>query len=198
MVILQLFHKGSNGICAFHCVCQLPAGQLLPRRGDDGAGGVYFPDHIRRQLQLLRGDAGGTGEDNGIGRGDLIVIKFAKVSHIAFDLGGIGNGDFIGDLHALHLFHSRHHIGKLAHTGGLDDDAVGRIIGQHLLHRLTEITHKRATDTAGIHLPDLYAGFLQKAAVNADLAKFVLDQHDLLPGIKFPEHFLNQCRFAGA
>ena len=63
-----------------------------------------------------------------------------------------------------------------------DDDAVGVVLLHHLLQGGAEIAHQRAADAAGVQLVDLDAAFLQKAAVNADLAELVLDQHHLLTG----------------
>ena len=50
----------------------------------------------------------------------------------------------------------------------------------HILQRPVEVAHQRAADAAGGHLADLYAGLLQEAAVDADLAEFVFDQDQLL------------------
>ena len=49
-----------------------------------------------------------------------------------------------------------------------------------LVQGLAEVPHQGAADAAGVHLGDLDAGLLEEAAVNADLAELVFDQHDLL------------------
>ena len=51
---------------------------------------------------------------------------------------------------------------------------------QHLPQRLAEVAHQGAADAAGVHLGDLDAGVLEKAAVNADLTELIFDQNDLL------------------
>ena len=63
----------------------------------------------------------------------------------------------------------------LADTGGLNDDAVRMELLLYLHKRFAEISDKRAADAAGIHLGNLDAGLLQKAAVDADFTEFVLD-----------------------
>ena len=55
---------------------------------------------------------------------------------------------------------------------------------------------KRAADAAGVHLGDVDAGILQKAAVNADLAEFVFDQHNLFTLERFLDELFDQGRFA--
>ena len=54
------------------------------------------------------------------------------------------------------------------------------VLLHHLLQSGAEIAHQRAADAAGVQLIDLDAGLFQKAAVDADLAELVLDEHDLL------------------
>ena len=83
-------------------------------------------------------------------------------------------------------------------AGRLDQDAVGRILRNDLLERAAEIAHQRAADAAGVHLRDLDAGLLQKAAVNADLAELILDQDELLAVIGLLDHLFDQSRFARA
>ena len=72
------------------------------------------------------------------------------------------------------------------------------ILLQDLDQRPPEIAHQRAADAAGVHLVDLDAGLLHKAAVDADLTEFVLNEDDLLSGVGFLDHFLDQGRLACA
>ena len=67
-----------------------------------------------------------------------------------------------------------------------------------LFQGFAEISDQTAADAARIHLIDLYAGILEEAAVNADLAEFVFDQHDLLTLVSFFDQFLDQRRLAGS
>ncbi len=65
------------------------------------------------------------------------------------------------------------------------------ILIDHLLKRSGEIADQAAADAAGIHLVDLNTGFLHKPTVDANLAKFVLDQHKLLSGIRLFDELFN-------
>ena len=67
---------------------------------------------------------------------DLIIIELTKVLHIHLDLVDIGHGDKAVQLHIQMLSHTLHSAGdiaQLAHTGGLDDDAVGVVLLHYLL-----------------------------------------------------------------
>ena len=52
----------------------------------------------------------------------------------------------------------------------------------NLAQCLSEITNQGAADAARIHFCNVDPGVLQEAAVDSDLAKFILDQNDLLTG----------------
>ena len=124
-----------------------------------------------------------TAHDNGSCVFNLVIEKFTEVLHIHFALGGIHDRHGTVQLYIqifCNVANRIHNIGKLADSGRLDDDALRFVFGQHLLQRLTEISYQRATDTARIHLTDLDTGIFQKASVNSDLTKFVLDQNNLL------------------
>ncbi|SCJ73638.1 Uncharacterised protein [uncultured Blautia sp.] len=65
----------------------------------------------------------------------------------------------------------------------------------HVLQRLVEVPHQGAADAPGGHLADLHAGLLQKAAVNADLAELVLDQHQLFAGKGLRQQLFDKSGF---
>ena len=67
----------------------------------------------------------------------------------------------------------------------------------HVLQRLVEVPHQGAADAPGGHLADLDAGLLQKAAVDADLAELVLDEHQLLAGEGLGQQLLDEGGLAG-
>ena len=159
-----------------------------------------LPQHGNGGVQLALGDGIGTGQDDGGGRLDLVVVELAEVLHIHLDLARVGHGHGIaqGDIVVRHPTHGGDDVGQLANAGGLDENAVGVVLGDDLLQRLAEVAHQRAADAAGVHLGDVDAGILQKAAVNADLAELVLDQHQLLPLVAFSDHLFDQGRLARA
>ena len=140
------------------------------------------------------------GEDDGVGRFDLVVVELAEVLHIHLALRRVCHGDEIAELDVVvrHALHSLDDVRQLADAGRLDQDAVRRIFGHNFFQRLAEVAHERAADAAGVHLGDGDAGLLQKAAVDADLAEFVLDQHELFAGIGFLDHLLDERRLARA
>ena len=192
--MLQLRDGGCQGSLALDRLGDLSARQLIPGGSDNRSVSVMLSQHGNSRIQLLLRNAVGAGENNGLRRFDLVVIKFAEVLHVDLDLARIHNRNrgakdhiFIGD-----LFHGGDHIGQLAHTGGFNDDPVGIILLDDLGERLSEITHQAAANAAGVHFGNVDARILQKAAVNADLAKFVFDQHKLLSAVMLCDHLLDE------
>ena len=78
------------------------------------------------------------------------------------------------------ILHSADHIAEFAYAGALNHHSIRVKLCPHLLKRLAKVAHQATADAAGIHLRDFHACILQKAAVNGDLAKFILNQHKLL------------------
>ena len=66
------------------------------------------------------------------------------------------------------------------------------ILLKDLNQRPSEIANQRAADAAGVHLVDLNSRLLHKAAVDADLAEFVLNEDELFSGIGFLDHLFDQ------
>ncbi|MPM73159.1 hypothetical protein SDC9_120135 [bioreactor metagenome] len=54
--------------------------------------------------------------------------------------------------------HRANHVRQFTHAGRLNQNAVGRILGQHLFKCLAKVTHQAAADAAGVHFGDLDAG----------------------------------------
>ena len=166
-----------------HGLQDLLAGQGVPGGGDDGGGGVLLTQHGHSGGDLFLGGVLGAAQDDAACVADLVVVELTEVLHIHLDLVDIGHGNEAAQLNIQMLGHaldSAGHVGQLADAGGLDNDAVGVVLLHHLLQSGAEIAHQRAADAAGVQLIDLDAGLLQKAAVDADLAELVLDEHDLL------------------
>ena len=176
--------------------------QYVPGGGQDGGAGVLLPQQGHGGLQLLLAQLLRPAEDDRPGGLDLVVVELAEVLHVDLDLGGVGHGDEAVQLHVRHVLHGvlhRHdHVAELAHAGGLDEDAVGVELLVYLLQRLVEVAHQGAADAAGGHLTDLHAAVLQKAAVDADLAELVLDEHQLLALERLRQQLLDQGRLARA
>ena len=192
---------GLEVVLGGHGLQDLLTGQVIPCGGHDGGGGVLFAQHCHGSGDLFLAGGLGAAEQDAACVADLVIVELAEVLHIHLDLVHIGHGDKAVQLHVQMLRHALHgagHIAQLAHARGLDDDAVGVVLLHHLLQSGAEITHQRAADAAGVQLVDLNAAFLQKAAVNANLAELVLDQHHLLACKGLGDQLFDQSGFAGA
>ena len=184
-----------------HGLQDLLAGQGVPGGGDDGGGGVLLAQHGHSGGDLFLGGVLGAAQDDAACVADLVVVELTEVLHIHLDLVDVGHGDEAAQLNIQMLGHaldSAGHVGQLADAGGLDDDAVGVVLLHHLLQSGAEIAHQRAADAAGVQLIDLDAGLLQKAAVDADLAELVLDEHDLLACKGLFDELLDKGGLTGA
>ena len=198
--LLQPGQFGLQRVLFLHGLQHLGSGQILPGGGDDGGGLVVAAQQGHNILQLLFGHSGGAGQDDAAGVFDLVVEELTEVLHIHLALVGVGHGGEAVEDGLLHFqpLNGADNVGQLAHTGGLDQDAVGVVLLQHLTQGFAEIAHQTAADTAGVHLGDLDAGILQKAAVNADLTELVLDEHQLFALIGFLNELLDQRGLTGA
>ena len=198
MLLLQLGKVGSQCCIAFHGLDQLLAGELCPVGGDQGSLVIALTDQLHSGIQLVLGHILAPGQDDGGSGLDLVIVELTEVLHVDLDLACIGNSNGVAQLHIMthDLLHCADDIGQLAHTGGLNDDPVGMELRDHLLQRLAEVANQTAADAAGVHLGDVDAGIAQEAAVDADLAKFVLDENQLLALIAFRDHFLDQSGLA--
>ena len=184
-----------------HGLQDLLAGQGVPGSGDDGGGGVLLTQHGYSGGDLFLGGVLGAAQDDAACVADLVVVELTEVLHIHLDLVDVGHGNEAAQLNIQMLGHaldSAGHVGQLADAGGLDNDAVGVVLLHHLLQSGAEIAHQRAADAAGVQLIDLDAGLLQKAAVDADLAELVLDEHDLLACKGLFDELLDKGGLTGA
>ena len=196
MLLVELCHQLlCQGGAASHGGQDLVAGQVVPGGGDDDGVGVLLLHQSDDLLELLLLHVLGAAEDDGAGVLDLVVEELTKVLHVHLALLGVDHGHRAAQLHFALLGHVADglgYVGELAHAGGLDEDAVGVILLQHLPQSLAEVAHQGTADTAGVHLGDLDAGVLEETAVNADLTKFIFNQNDLLAGEGFRQQFFDQ------
>ena len=199
MGMLQLRQILCQGCVALHGLQQLLAGQFAPGGGDDGGGGIMLPQQGHGLVQLGLGNGIGAGEDDGGSGLHLVVVELTEVLHIDLDLAGIHNGHGEAQGHILihDLLHGSDHIGQLAHTGGLNDDAVGVILLDDLGQGLAEVAYQGAANAAGVHLGNVDARILEETAVDADLAELIFNEHQLLAGVGFLDHLLDQSGLAG-
>ena len=199
MGMLQLCQFLCQSGLASHSFDQLCAGELIPRGGHHSSLFVVLPDQRNGCIQLVLRNGIGTGEDDGGGGLDLVVIELTEVLHVDLDLARIRNGNGIAQRDILigDLLHGGNDVGQLAHTGGFDHNAIRGILRNDLRQRLAEIAHKRAADAAGVHLRNVNAGFLQETAVDTNFAELVLDQNQLLTCVGLLDHLLDQRSLTG-
>ena len=192
----QLFLQG---VLVLHGLQDLLAVQLLPGGGDDGGVGVVLPQQLHGVQQLLFGHASSAAEDDGGSVLNLVVEELAEVLHINLALGGVGHSDegVELDVVAVHPLDCADDVGQLAHAGGLNEDAVGLELEEHLLQGLAEVAHQAAADAAGIHLGDLHPGVLQEAAVNANFAELIFDQNQLFPLVGLLDELFDEGGLTG-
>ena len=200
LLLGQLLQSSRQGIPAFHSRQQLLAVQFVPRGRHNGGGGVLLPQQGHTGIQLFLAHPGRTAQNNGAGMLHLVIEELTEVSHIHLGLGGIHHGGKTVQHHIMHLqiLHCTNYITQLSHAGRLDQNAVGVIGLHHLPQRLAEIAHQTAADAAAVHLSNVDARLLQKAAVNADLAELIFNEDELLAGIGLSDQLLDEGRFASA
>ena len=198
--ILFLEKLGSKVSLRLHRGKNLCAGQLIPGRRDNRGILVLLAKQRNTRLKLLLAYVLGTAQKNRMRIFHLVVEELTEVFHVNAAFAGIHNRRKTGN-HEVRIVNVQHgllNVGKLADTGGLNDDAVRMELLLYLHKRFAEISDKRAADAAGIHLGNLDAGLLQKAAVDADFTEFVLDQNNLLAAVTVGKQFLNEGRLSGA
>ena len=201
-VLFRLFGKtfelGSEAVALFHGGEQLFAVQLLPLGGDDGR--LRMPAEERHRFIQLLVRQRRVREDDAACVLHLVEEEFAEVLQVHLALLGVDDGaegvEF--GMREPRALHGADNVRKLPHARRLDDDAVGGELLLHLFQSLGKVAHERAADAARIHLGDLDARVFEEAAVHADLAELVLDEHDLLARVGFLDEFLDERRLAGA
>ena len=138
-------------------------------------------------------------EDNRAGMLDLISKKLAEIFQIHFALLGIydrGKAVQYGIV-GMNILHGANYVTELANAGRLDQNAIGMKSFQHLGKRTAEISNQAAANAARIHFGDLYTRFLQKTAINTDLAELIFNKNDPLANVGFLEHLFDQRGFTG-
>ena len=188
---------GSKRAFAFHCRKNLRAADIVPRSCYDCCVVVKFLYHCDSFCELLLGKLLRAAENDCFRALYLIFVELAEVLHIHLDFRRVSYSccavelDFI----AADIKHCLDNIGKLSYTRRLDENSVGAELLENLRQRLSEITDKRAADTALIHLGDLNARVLHKAAVNADFTELVFDKNELFAVIALFEKLLYERCF---
>ena len=197
---LEMLELGGQRVAPLHRLEDLLAVELRPRRGHDRGGRVLLAQQRHGGVELLGADALGAREDDGTRVLDLVVEKLAEVFHVHPALVRVHDGReaIEHQLVGLHALHGTDDVAQLADARGLDEDAVGVELLEHLLQRVGKVAHEAAADAAGVHLVDLHAGVLEEAAVDGDLAELVFDQHDLFARVGLGDQLFDERGLAGA
>ena len=198
MLMLHVQHDGAAGLDDLqHHLSR----QLVPGGGDDAHAGMGLLDQAAALLHAVSGEHLGAAEDDGIGGLDLIQEELAEVLHVHAGLAGVHDGRAAGDFHfgmiGLALLHRSDDLAQLANAAGLDDQAVGVVLRDQLVHGLLEVAHQGAADAAGVQLIHDDTGILHERAVHAHVAVLVLQQDDLL-ALDGSQQLLDQSRLARA
>ena len=189
----HLFDGGEDGLAV----------QLVPRSRQNGGVGVLLAQHRGGSLELFLRELLRTGKNDRAGGLDLVVVELTEVLHIDLDLAGVGHGDIAVELELAQALvdgalDGDDDVRELADAARLNEDAVGVELRHDLFESLVEVADEGAADAARGHLGDLDAGLLEKAAVDVDLAEFVLDQHELFAAVGFRDQLFDERGLAGA
>ena len=126
---------------------------------------------------------------------NLVIKELAKVLHIHTALLGVDHngGATKGGIGKLQPLHRTDHVAELTNARGLNQNAVGGVVGHYLFKGTAKVAHEAATDTARVHLVDRNAGLAEKAAVNTDLTKLILNENELFACIGLGNQLFDKC-----
>ena len=138
---------------------------------------VDLTDKCDCLVELFLCDIACTAQDDSSGVLDLVLVELLEVLKIDPALGSVDYCDCSADLSSLNALNCSYYVRELAYAGGFDEDPVRCELVDYIFQSSAEVADKTAADTAGIHLCDVDAGFLKKAAVDTDLAELVFDKN---------------------
>ena len=198
MMMLLCFRQEliRQGYRLLHGVMDRLAGELVPGSGDNARIRILLTDHGDGRIQLFLVNILCPGQNDGTGGLNLIVVELTEVLHIHADLLDIRNRHQGADLKITvlrRILDRPADIRQFAYARRLDQDMIRMELIHNLAQRLGEIAHQRAADAAGVHLSNIDARILQKAAVNTDLAELILNQDNLLSRKHILDQLLDQC-----
>ena len=199
-LLLELFQLVREGVLALHRQKKLCAREGIPVGRYDRSSLVFGAEHSDDGRDLFVRAFARVAENDTTRVLHLVVEEFAEVLHIHLALVDVNDGREAVESRTFsrHTFDRADDVGQLTDARGLDQNAVGGKFLQHLFECLTEVADERAADTARVHLGDLNACVLHKAAIDADLAEFVFDQNELFARIGFLDELFQKSSLAGS
>ena len=196
MLVLKLLNSSLESILLLHSCENDGTVKLVPRCSNDGGIWVVLSDKLERGMDFIFLCNIGMRKNYARGIGNLVVVELTKVLHIHLTLVDVGNGSKAVELCALGVrgANSLDNVGKLTDTAGLYNNAVGVEFVKYLNERLGKIADQGAADTARVHLGNLNTRVLKETAVDAYLAKLILDKHELFTLVRFLDKlFYKRC-----
>ena len=199
-LMLQALELLLDRITSLHCRQKLLAVKLCPRRGDNGSCCVMLTQKCNRLVQLVLLYVIGVRKHDAACVFDLIVEELAEVFHIHLAFLDVNDRCKAIEHRCIlgYALYRADDVGKLADSGGLNENTVGMIGIEHLMQSLTEITDKRAANATAVHFSHFDSRILHKAAVDADLAEFIFNQNQLLSCISLFQKLFDQRCFTCA
>ena len=195
--LVQMVLQGRN---LLQCIFQRLDVQMICRRRYDRSRRVLLPDQLQRLCKLFVGGLVGVTEQNTTGVCNLVVEELTEILHIHLALVDVHHDDRAVQRYVFQACrkHGAGHVAQLADAGRFDQNPVGSVFRHDLTECLAEISHKRATNTAGIHFGDLNARILQESAVHANLSELVFNQHNFFTLIRLFDQTVDQRGLAGS
>ena len=203
VIIVIIFERGKiQGLAVLDDVEDEIWLHVIPGSGDDTGVRMGFCDQLAAFFHAVGIQQLGTAEDHGGGALYLVQKEFAEILHIHPAFAGVHHrgapADFDVRMTGFCFFHSGENLAQLAHAGGLHEDPVGMISIDQLVHRSLEIPGQGAADAAGVQFGYSNAGILHEAAVNPDLAVFILQQNNFFAAETAGQQFFDQRGFSRA
>ena len=194
MLFFESLYVSIQCVAAFHCGNDILAGKQIPIGSNHHSFRIMLAHQSHRFIDLLLRNTGSVAENDRACAFDLVVKEFTEILHIHFALLGIHHsGVTVEDQSfVVKTFYCANDVRKFANARGLNDDALRRVVFDHLRKSFAKIANQRTADTARIHFVNGNACIGKKARINADLTKFVFDQHDLFAGVCFFEQLFDQ------
>ena len=195
--LTQLIELSRQSLFLLHCIKDLSAAYLIPRRRDYRSAVVVSSQDLNALIQFFLIKAINMAQYDRAGMFHLVFVEFTEILHIEFALFCIdySRESVKLDIFVMKILNRDYNIRQLPDAGRLDKDPLRSVFVDHLLQSSSEITDESAANASRVHLIDLYTCLLQKASVYADLAEFVLDEDQFFIAISLSNEFLDKRRF---
>lgn len=131
-------------LCVVHGCQNLLSVQFVPRCCDHCSMSIVITKKGRALLQLFICHTLGSAYHDSPCMLHLVIEEFTEILHIHLAFLSIHYNDGTVNVNirgSCHIFHSLYHIGKLTHTGGLNQNPIRPIGIQNLLQSRTKVSY---------------------------------------------------------